>query len=147
VLHKRIYIEIETNHVIPRKLGKINLRRCKKYASSLPHVCSLSQSFLHFTSITVPAGNGVIQVEWNVVAYSLENTAGKKLYKRGLNKIVILKKSTEISRAVISSDLLSPLFFPQVFQSSPPFFINLIYEMLQHGINQHCFVTRYRFEN
>jgi hypothetical protein len=82
-----------------------------------------------------------------VVAYSLKNTAGTTLYKRGLNKIVILKKFAEISRAVISSDLLSPIFFSQVFQSYPSVFINLIYEILQHGIKQQYFVKLYRFEN
>lgn len=51
-------------------------------------------------------------VEWNMVAYSLENTAGKTLYKRGLNVIVTLKKSAEISRVVISSSLLCSIFFP-----------------------------------
>jgi len=82
-----------------------------------------------------------------MLAYSLENTAVKTLYKRGLNINVTLKKSAEISRTVISSDLLSPIFFPQVFQSFPSFFVNLIYEILQYGIRQHCFVTWYRFEN
>jgi len=46
-----------------------------------------------------------------------------------------------------SSDLLSPTFFPQVFQPYPPFFMNIIYEMLQHGIKQQYFVMRYHFEN
>ena len=112
VLHKRIYIEIETNHVIPRKWGKLNLRRCMKYVvPSLPSLCSLAQSSLHFTSITLPGGNSVIQVEWKMVAFSLEITAGKTLCKRGLSIIVTLKKSAEISRAVFSSDLFSPTFF------------------------------------
>jgi len=82
-----------------------------------------------------------------MVAYSLENTAGKTQYKRGLNVIVTLKKSAEISRAVISSSLFYSIFFPHVFQSYSPVFINLIYDMLQHGIKQHYFVMRYHFEN
>jgi len=65
-----------------------------------------------------------------MVAYSLEITAGKTLYKRGLNIIVTLKKSAEISRAVISSHLLSPTFYLQVFQPFSPLFMTLIYEML-----------------
>jgi hypothetical protein len=61
-----------------------------------------------------------------MTAYSLDNTAAKTLYKHGLNIIIISKKSVEISREVISSDPLSQIFLPHVFQSHLPFLIILI---------------------